>query len=539
MANKIAFLSNITTKPFDRYLKSYQCEHFDISTIVQTLSKKITTDYLLILLDDKYYFQDILAPDECAEKALIKFAQLKIWLENFCAHNDCKILFFNTDRALIDINTKRNILDYQGLIKLNLAIETLSEITDVAIVNLFNLAHYFGRQNFYNLKNNFLFQTPFTKLAFEVIAKEIDKKIRLFHLVRKKVIALDADNTLWGGIIGEDGLEGIMVDENYPGVVYRHFQMQMKYLKESGILLALVSKNNQSEVQEVFASKNMPLAWDDFVVKKVNWRSKSENIRLLAEELNVSLESIIFFDDSDFECKEVSKMLGVDTVKIKTDNVLENLALTQHLISLHSLYITREDTQKLEQYKTEQKRKKIAHTFSSIEDYFRSVQMKLTYCLNDKRHIIRMTQLINKTNQFNLTTRRYSEKEVLLMLGKNKVFAFWLADNFGDMGLISVVIVKAGKGGDEIDTFLISCRVLGRDVEQKILYIIGRDISLNSKKPLKAKYIKTKKNAQVENFYERMGFSLVTSSNTTKSYKCTSQIPDIDYITETIIQKYN
>ncbi len=537
MANKIAFLSNITTKPFDRYLKSYRCKHFNIGTIAQTLSKKITIDYLLILLDDKYYFHDEFMQDRYAEKALTKFAQLKIWLANFRARNSCKILFFNVDRAFININTKRNIADYQKLMKLNLAIERLSEIADVVIINLFHLAHYFGRHNFYNLNNNFLFQTPFTKLAFEIIAKEIDKKIHLFNLVRKKVIVLDGDNTLWGGIIGEDGLEGIMVDENYPGIVYRHFQMQMKYLKESGILLALVSKNNQYEVQEIFDTKNMPLTWDDFVVKKINWRPKSENIRLLAKELNISLESIIFFDDSDFECTEVSKILGIDTVKINTDNVLENLALIESITSLHSLYITKEDTQKFKQYKTEQKRKEIEHTFSSIEDYLPSVQMKLTYCLNDRRHIIRITQLINKTNQFNLTTQRYSEKEVSLMLEKNKVFAFWLSDKFGDMGLISVVIIKEDKSANEIDTFLISCRVLGRGVEQKILYLVSRDINLNSKKPLKAKYIKTKKNVQVENFYEQMGFELITDSDTIKIYKCTKQIPNINYITEATTQK--
>ena len=338
------------------------------------------------------------------------------------------------------------------------------------------------------------------------MANEIKRKIELFFTKRKKVLVLDADNTLWGGIVGEDGVEGIKCDENYPGILYKRFQEQLKEISDSGIVLTLVSKNNFDDVKEVFDKRKMPLKWEDFLIKKINWTPKSQNIKEIASEINVGLDSLLFIDDNPFEIEEVKESIGVDGILLTQENILEIL----DDIRLKAITITKEDRAKLEQYKSEQKRAEVFSKVDSIDDFIASLNIQINYWINNKNQLKRITQLINKTNQFNLTTRRYTESEVEQMMQKDKVFSFQVEDKFGDMGIVSVVIVKDG----EIDTFLMSCRVLGRKIEEQIMKIVLENSSL----PLKARYIKSPKNAQVKELYERLGFRLLSQNESEKEY---------------------
>ena len=488
--NKILFLSNYVTKPFSKYLKEYNVFHADIAQIETTLMQKVDSDILVIILDNEY--------DE--------LESLKSLIKEFRKNNKAKILVSNFWDDFLDISYSQNIENFNNIMQKNLFLESFLEISDLNIINIYKLVQKYGINRLFNEKNRFLFQTPFTKDGFKIIADEIRTKIELFFTKRKKVLVLDADNTLWGGIVGEDGVDGIHCDENYPGILYKKFQLQLKEILNTGIVLTLVSKNNLEDVKEVFDKKKMPLKWDDFLIKKVNWEPKSQNIKEIAQEINVGLESLLFIDDNPFEIEEVKSSIGVDGVLVNEDNILNIL----DTIVLKTMIITQEDKNKFLQYKSEQKRAEVFKNVNSIDEFIKSLNIKINYWINNKSQLKRITQLINKTNQFNLTTRRYTESEVEKMMENDKVFSFQVEDKFGDMGIVSVVIVK----NNEIDTFLMSCRVLGRKIEEQIMQIVLDNVKL----PLKAVYIKSAKNAQVENLYERLGFKLIEKKENEKIY---------------------
>jgi FkbH-like protein len=487
---KVSFLSDYVTKSFNRYLKDYDVFHYDIAQIETTLMQKIDSDVLIIILNNEYS----------------ELENLKFLIKKFRKNNKTKILISNFWYDFLDISYFQNIENYNEIMNKNLYLSNFLEISDVNIINIYNIIQKYGINNIINKKNLFLFQTPFTKDGFEIISKEIKTKIELFYIKRKKVLVLDADNTLWGGIVGEEGVEGIKCDETYPGILYKKFQEQLKEILKSGIVLTLVSKNNFEDVKEVFDKKNMPLKWDDFLIKKINWNPKSQNIKEISLEINVGLDSLIFIDDNPFEIEEVKNSVGVDGILVNKDNMLSIL----DDVRLKAINITQEDKNKLEQYKAEQKRTEVFKTINSIDDFIKNLNIKINYWINNKNQLKRITQLINKTNQFNLTTKRYSESEVEEMMQKDKVFSFQVEDKFGDMGIVSVVIVKNGI----IDTFLMSCRVLGRKIEEQIMQIVLNNVKL----PLKAVYIKTAKNSQIESLYERLGFKLVTKTDNKKEY---------------------
>ena len=488
---KISFVSNYITKPFNRYLKEYNLFHYDIGQIETTLMNEVKSEILIIFLNNDY--NDL--------------ENLKFLLKEFRKKNKTKILITNFWNNFLDISYSQNIAKFNQIMQKNIYLQTfLEEISDLNIINIYKLVQKYGTEILFNDKNKFLFQTPFTKDGLKIIAEEIKIKIELFYTKRKKVLILDADNTLWGGIIGEDGIEGIKCDENYPGILYKKFQMQLKEILNSGIILCLVSKNNFEDVKDTFENKNMPLKWDDFLIKKINWKPKSENIKEIANEINVGLDSLLFIDDNPFEIEEVNSSIGVDGILVNEENILQIL----DDIRLKSIIITNEDYNKLNQYKSEQKRSEILKSVNSIDDFIKSLNIKINYWINNKNQLKRITQLINKTNQFNLTTKRYTESEVEEMMEKYKVFSFQVEDKFGDMGIVSVVIIK----DNIIDTFLMSCRVLGRKIEEKIMDIVLKNITL----PLKAFYIKTNKNAQVENLYEKLGFKLINATENKKEY---------------------
>ncbi len=487
---KISFLSNYITKSFNKYLKDYDVFHYDISQIETTLMQEVDSDILVIILNNEY----------------AELENLKFLIKEFRKNNKTKILISNFWDIFLEINYSQNIEKFNNIMQKNLFLNSFLEISDLNIINIYKLVQKYGIDKLFNEKNKFLFQTPFTKEGLKIIADEIKTKIELFYTKRKKVLVLDADNTLWGGIVGEDGIDGIKYDENYPGILYKKFQQQLKEILNTGIVLTMVSKNNFNDVKEVFDNKKMALEWNDFLIKKINWKPKSQNIKEIAQEINVGIDSLIFIDDNPFEIEEVKNSIEVDGILINQDNILNIL----DDIRLKTIIITQEDKNKLNQYKSEQKRISVFKSISNIDKFIESLNIKINYWINNKNQLKRITQLINKTNQFNLTTKRYTESEVEKMIEKNKVFSFQVEDKFGDMGIVSVVIVKE----NQIDTFLMSCRVLGRKIENKIMQIVLDNVDL----PLKALYVKNPKNSQVEELYEKIGFRLINKTDNKKEY---------------------
>jgi FkbH-like protein len=520
---RIAFLSNSVTNALDKYFRTYATDHLELGNVIPTLYSSIEADYLVIILDHSYYFDNFIDKESFERLQLLEDAILAFRKKN----QNTKILITNIIYVFPEVCIGSQFDNRYELMKINLKIESFSnKCSDLAILDFYNISMKLGFDAIYNLKNKFLFQFPYTKESTKLLVDEIYVKLQILNSPRKKVLAIDADNTLWGGIIGEDGLKGIHIDENYPGIAYKYFQNYIKYLKKTGILLALISKNNYADIEEVFRVKKMPLDWDDFIIKKINWSPKSQNIRQAAKELNLSLESFVFIDDSSFEINEVQNNLKlVDSYQLNEHNPLENLKVIENISGLKTLTITEEDQAKDHMYQKEMERGQAMTEFHSVEKFLKSLNIKIDYNINSRENLSRITQLINKTNQFNLTTKRYTQSEVDSLMDCAQVFDFRVEDRFGDMGIVGVVIVN----NDEIDTFLLSCRVLGRKIEGKMLQIVQRN---TNNVELKASYVESEKNAQVENFYESMGCTMFHSGQQRKEYVLKDKIKNVSFIKE-------
>jgi len=507
----IVFLSNTVTKPFERFLKGYSCKHYPLDTIFATLHSKIEEDLLIILLDAPF-FADVYEE---------RFELFKNALETFRKNNNTKVIINTIYDDFYDIYTPHAIKQELRLTQLNASIATLqSEMQEVVIIDFYGLCKAYGAKNLINEKNRFLFQTPFTKLSTELLSKKIEEYIILFTTPRIKAIALDADNTLWAGIIGEDGIDNISIDNNYPGIVYKKFQEYLVALKNSGIILLLLSKNDEASIVEIFEKKTMPLCLDDFVAYRANWSSKSENLANLLEELKLTSKGIIFMDDSDAELQEMQQRLGLTCYKANPADPLKNIEILQSITALKTLSLSLEDTKKTLLYKEEQVRKNQGTLLASKKEFIASLQTQITLSCNNLARLDRIVQLVNKTNQFNLTTKRYDLTQIKELMQKGCVYDFSVRDRFGDMGLVGVVIIK----DENIDTFLLSCRVLGRGIEERILGFLTH-LHPN----ITASYIKSEQNSFVNTFYENNGF-VITKVGENKNYRFQNFVDSNDSI---------
>ena len=320
---------------------------------------------------------------------------------------------------------------------------------------------------------------------------------------------LDADNTLWGGVIGEDGIGGIQLGSAFPGSAYVEFQRALKRLRDRGVLLAVASKNDPREVDDVFASHDeMVLTSDDIAVWQVNWLSKSQSIEAIAKELNIGVDAMVFVDDSDYELAEVASQVP-DVIRLQ---VPEEVALLPDLLAdsglFRNLQVTSEDLARTEMIIQERDRRSVESTMSR-EEFLVSLELVLNYFQVADEHVGRVAQLTNKTNQFNLTTVRRSEADVRALLADPSyaLRAIRVSDKFGDYGLVGVAILRVDGQRAEIDTLLMSCRVLGRGIETGLLAKLAETAKDRGATEIVGRYLPTPKNSQVADLYPRHGFS--------------------------------
>ncbi|MCM8532282.1 MAG: HAD-IIIC family phosphatase, partial [Lentisphaeraceae bacterium] len=326
----------------------------------------------------------------------------------------------------------------------------------------------------------------------------------------KKALIFDCDNTLWKGTLGEDGFNGIEMTSSNRGRVFEEIQYMARTYSQKGILIGLCSKNNEADVDEVLnLHPDIVLKQSDIAIKKVNWDDKADNLQRIATELNIGLDSLVFVDDSDFEIENIKSRLP-EVYTVQVPQMLHDypflLKEVSHLFYNHSS--SAEDTQKTEMYRVEGQRKSSQASFQNVEDYLKSLELKLTIFKDESEHIARLSQLSQKTNQFNVTTRRYSEAEIASFIASENfhVYSFILDDKFGSYGLSAMAIVETCGTQAEIDTFLMSCRVIGRNVEFNFFNFIFQDLLKSGTEEIRASYIKTAKNSQVEKLWDEFGF---------------------------------
>lgn len=343
------------------------------------------------------------------------------------------------------------------------------------------------------------------------IAKEISHIIGTNKKAPKKVLVLDLDNTLWGGVIGDDGIEGLEIGDTSPrGEAFKAFQSYILSLTQRGVLLAVCSKNDfDTAIQPFRKHPEMVLREEHFVSFKANWEPKGQNIIEIANELNLGLDSFIFVDDNAAEVENVRQFAPEVTSIVLDPDPAAYIRQLQETRLFERVLITSEDLRRTEQYREEATRRTLLKTSVDMDSYLMSLEMVGSFSEFNPIDMPRIAQLINKSNQFNLTTRRRSEAELAALISDPRFvgFSMRLADRFGDHGLISVVICQSHDSGHlEIDTWLMSCRVLKRQVEELVLNEIVRLAKKKGCVSIKGLYIPTAKNAMVSDLYPRLGF---------------------------------
>jgi len=361
-------------------------------------------------------------------------------------------------------------------------------------------------------------KSPYTPKFLDALAQRVVQDTRGFGTRFHKVLVLDCDNTLWGGVIGEDGMDGIQLDSHgFPGNVFHHVQHQFSALEQQGVLLCLCSKNNEADALEAFHHKAMVLQRGQIVAYRINWEDKPSNLKALATQLNLGLDSFVFIDDSAFEVTAVREQLPQVAVFQVPKALHEYPALIRDQVM--PLFLTSSNRasgqSKTQQYQALAQAQALQANFASQEDYLRNLQLAVDLRRNDKAQASRIAELMAKSNQFNLTTLRLPLGEVLARMeqGDGTVYSFSVSDRLTAHGLTGVLITRDDGDAVEVQAFLMSCRVIGRGVEFSVWAQVASDALARGKRQLKAAYLPSAKNAQVADFYDRLGMQRVREAD--------------------------
>jgi FkbH-like protein len=390
---------------------------------------------------------------------------------------------------------------------------TTRVVTNAYIVDYARLIQRHGAGSWYDSRMEYYASLPIAQTKLPVLAGEYLKYLRALTGKCKKCVVLDLDNTLWGGVVGEEGVDGIQLGTTYPGNAYLAFQEALLGLQRRGIILAVASKNNPADVDEVFARHPaLLLKKEHFSQMQVHWRPKSESIEALARELNLSLEHIVFIDDNPVECAEVSlalPMVNVLCLRERPEDFAEALLESGWF---DTLSISNEDKRRGELYKQRDEAEQLRSRSVSIEDFYRRLDLEATFAPVEQGTLGRAAQLTQKTNQFNATTFRYTEAHIAQRLADTNwvVVNVSVRDCFGDNGVVGLIMAELN--GDElvVDTFVMSCRVIGRTLETAMLAHLCEQAERFGAHGLRGRIIPTAKNGPVRELYESHGFELIS-----------------------------
>jgi FkbH-like protein len=416
------------------------------------------------------------------------------------------------------------ILDYQSednqvhtVLKLNSDLLKMSKnYSDVYWVDTMSLFARLGYTTAVDERNWQVARAPISKDALLPLGLEYGKFIRALRGKSRKCLVLDCDNTLWGGVVGEDGLDGIKLGNSHPGSSFVAFQQECVNLYNRGVLLALCSKNNEADVLEVLTMHpDCVLKKHHFATWQINWDDKATNLVRIAKDLNIGLDSLVFVDDNPLECDWVRRQLPqVEVVNLtkQTYNYRQELMFSG---LFDSLTFSSEDKKRSQMFVSDNDRKQLLKTASTFEDYLQGLELKAEIGRPVKIDVPRVSQLTQKTNQFNVTTRRYTEGDIERFLASedSDVIYLKLADRFSELGLIGVAIIQYKNAVLEIDSLMMSCRALGRGAEQTLMSFIYKQAIKRGIEKLVGNYLKSKKNDLVADFYSKNHFTLVEENH--------------------------
>ncbi len=549
---QISVLSNITTNQIKEILEyKLMLENInasvtigDYDNIVSDTIKYESSNLVIIFLElsnlfDGLNFKIDLYNDVQFDEILNKAKnEIDLVFENL--KNTSLVLFNKFSTISIDhLNSPISGKMDKLTVLLNHYLET-KQVSNVKLIQTEKIIANIGIEQSVSLRFYYSSKALYTVNFFKSYVSFVLPIILAANGKTKKALIFDCDNTLWKGILGEDGFDNIQMNQHTNGGKYFYeVQTLALTLSKQGVLLGLCSKNNAQDVDEVLLSHpDIIIKNEDIVIKKVNWSDKASNLKEIAKELNIGLDSIVFVDDSDFEINLINEQLP----EIKTLQVPKNLyeypkLIKEQLALFYRLSVSKEDLVKSKMYKEQVQRESKKSNFGSFEEYLMSLELACTIELDNASLVPRISQLTQKTNQFNLTTLRYTEKDIENFMHDKSasVYTWSVSDKYGDYGLTGLCILKKEQNKAEvvIDTFLMSCRIIGRNIEYALIDFIIEQLKNAGIEKVKSKYIKTMKNSQVSNLFADCSFHIIEQLENETDYSLNVnqyKYKTIDYI---------
>lgn len=529
---KVAVLGNVATQFFSLGIKGnlkaeginatvFDADYNQIDAqLLDTSSEtyELNPDVVILYIATDKIYEEFLDTSIALRNGFAEMYKDKIvrYWDLIKANSSAKIIQTNfteiDDRAFGNYSSKVDDSFIYQIRKLNYLLEEeMKDRKEVYPLDLLSIQIQLGIKEFYDTVLYYNAKMAVTMDAIPYISKNVADIIKTFRGSFKKGVILDLDNTLWGGVIGDDGLGGIEIGELKRGHVFSDFQRWLKQLKDRGILLCVCSKNNEDTAKEPFEKhEEMVLKLDDFSMFVANWEDKASNIRFIQKNLNIGMDSLVFIDDNPFERNLVRSMIPEITVPELPEDPANYLSFLQGENLFETASYSADDKERTKQYQAEFKRKTLEQEFVSIDDYLKNLEMIGEAKPFEPVRYSRIAQLTQRSNQFNLRTIRYTEADIERIAEDDKYITIYytLKDKFGDHGLVSVVIMEK-KSDKEIfvDTWLMSCRVLKRGMEEFIINKLVETAKNNGIETIYSEYIETPKNKMVKDIYKTMGFT--------------------------------
>ena len=433
----------------------------------------------------------------------------------------CIVIQNNFDYPYWRLQGNREATDYHGTVnfvtRLNLMFAEYAQTHAHFFIHDINyLSAAYGLDRWFSPFEWFMYKCAFSMQAIPVFVHSLANIIKSLYGKNKKAFALDLDNTLWGGIVGDDGAENLKIGKETPtGEAYTEFQEYLRAHRQLGVILNVISKNESENAQAGLRHPEMVLKPDDFIMVKANWEPKSQNLVDIAHTLSLTPDSFVFVDDNPAEREIVRQQIKNATVPEMGNKPEDYIRVLDKMGYFEVTLVSADDSKREKMYKENAQRAKAELSFSNYNDYLLSLNMKAEIGAFVPTYYARIAQLTNKSNQFNLTTRRYTQAEIEEVAANDNYVTLYgkLSDKFGDNGLVSVIIGQQKGDSVDIDLWLMSCRVLKRDMEKAMMDKLVSECRRCGVHKLIGHYYPTAKNGMVKDFYASMGFVKAAEDN--------------------------
>lgn len=491
---KITLISDLTLNLIVNKLKDKGDIKYLFGDIISILnSHEFTTNYVIIYFDN--FFSNRSLEDTNILLKHVAIVVEKYPTINFLISNQLQQDESTNLKYYISNNCQLDCLFHDIIINNN----------NVYVLDTSRILSKIGFLNVYQFSLGHTYQMPYKSEFIEAVSVLIFNTIKFLASEEKKCIITDLDNTLWGGILGEEGVEKLKIDVTYNGIIYNHYQKFLKQKINEGFLVCICSKNNIDEVKDAFQRLKMPLELNDFTLVKANWNPKHVNIEEISKELNIGLSSLIFIDDNPFEIENINISLPEVSTYIFKNNYFHFLDLKESF-DFKRKRILKDDVEKSQLYKIEENRRQLESQISNFEEYLATLKIEIEVLVNDTENVDRISQLTEKTNQFNFNKEPMDVNSMLHFMKQHRVYSLSVRDKFGDYGIVGLILCEINTNKCTMKNFLMSCRALGKNIEDQFYNYVVNDLKKHSIDLNEIKFVKTEKNVPALNFINKYQF---------------------------------